>query len=191
MRATSSRWVRWALLALMALTGGRAACAVRKGSTTRRSARTNASTSSTSQRRPRDSRRRARWAEASRGLASGRTARRSSATASGRFSSFSSSTAFRSPFPSLPLRSSASSWRDGKTRITTDFAYLEISNRIQARYTHEFPDDLSPILPGTGGCRRFEGLVPHPSCKVQARGVVLDSTRSGARRRGHHAEAVL
>jgi len=32
-------------------------------------------------------------------------------------------------------------WRDGKTRITTDNAYLEISNRIQTRYTHEIPDD--------------------------------------------------
>src|SRR5262245_42507940 len=31
-------------------------------------------------------------------------------------------------------------WRDGKTRITTDLAYLEISNRIQVRYTHEVPD---------------------------------------------------
>jgi hypothetical protein len=31
-------------------------------------------------------------------------------------------------------------WRDGKTRITTDAAYLEISNRIQVRYTHEVPD---------------------------------------------------
>jgi phosphate-selective porin OprO/OprP len=32
-------------------------------------------------------------------------------------------------------------WRDGKTRITTDLAYLEIANRIQVRYTHEFPND--------------------------------------------------
>ena len=31
-------------------------------------------------------------------------------------------------------------WRDGKTRITTDQAYLEISNRVQVRYTHENPD---------------------------------------------------
>jgi phosphate-selective porin OprO and OprP len=39
-------------------------------------------------------------------------------------------------------------WRDGKTRITTNRAYLEISNRIQVRYTHELPDD-SVQLPGT------------------------------------------
>lgn len=31
-------------------------------------------------------------------------------------------------------------WRDGKTRITTDSAYLEMSTRLQLRYTHEFPD---------------------------------------------------
>jgi hypothetical protein len=40
-------------------------------------------------------------------------------------------------------------WRDGKTRITTNLAYLEISNRVQVRYTHEIPDELSPVLPGT------------------------------------------
>ncbi len=39
-------------------------------------------------------------------------------------------------------------WRDGKTRITTDRAYLEVSNRVQVRYTHEFPDDTI-TLPGT------------------------------------------
>ena len=38
-------------------------------------------------------------------------------------------------------------WRDGKTRITTSVAYLEISNRIMTRYTHEFPDDTI-TLPG-------------------------------------------
>jgi hypothetical protein len=40
-------------------------------------------------------------------------------------------------------------WRDGKTRITTDLAYLEISNRGQVRYTHELPDDAGPALAGT------------------------------------------
>lgn len=32
-------------------------------------------------------------------------------------------------------------WRDGKTRITTDNAYLEISSRVQTRFTDELPDD--------------------------------------------------
>jgi phosphate-selective porin OprO/OprP len=36
-------------------------------------------------------------------------------------------------------------WRDGKTRITTDNAYLEISNRVQVRYTHDIPDDSRSI----------------------------------------------
>ncbi len=39
-------------------------------------------------------------------------------------------------------------WRDGKTRITTDNAYLEMSTRLQMRYTHELPDD-SVQLAGT------------------------------------------
>jgi phosphate-selective porin OprO/OprP len=39
-------------------------------------------------------------------------------------------------------------WRDGKTRITTDLAYLEISNRIQPRFTLEMPNDQI-TLPGT------------------------------------------
>jgi phosphate-selective porin OprO/OprP len=39
-------------------------------------------------------------------------------------------------------------WRDGKTRITTDAAYLEISTRLQGRYSHELPDD-SVQLAGT------------------------------------------
>jgi hypothetical protein len=40
-------------------------------------------------------------------------------------------------------------WRDGKTRITLDNFYLELSNRIQPRFTQEMPDD-SITLPGTG-----------------------------------------
>jgi len=41
-------------------------------------------------------------------------------------------------------------WRDGKTRFTvgSNF-YLEMSNRIQVRYTHVFPDDNSAKLAGT------------------------------------------
>lgn len=40
-------------------------------------------------------------------------------------------------------------WRDGKTRITTDNAYLEISTRIQLRYTFTDPDENSSLLAGT------------------------------------------
>ena len=51
------------------------------------------------------------------------------------------------PEPPAPVQ--LVEWRDGKTRITTNLAYLEISNRIQVRYTHVFPDELSPVLAGT------------------------------------------
>lgn len=36
-------------------------------------------------------------------------------------------------------------WRDGKTRITTENAYLEISNRVQVRFTEELPDDATQL----------------------------------------------
>jgi phosphate-selective porin OprO/OprP len=39
-------------------------------------------------------------------------------------------------------------WRDGKTRITTDNAYLEMSSRVQVRFTEELPDD-NTTLAGT------------------------------------------
>src|SRR5262245_20693488 len=42
-------------------------------------------------------------------------------------------------------------WRDGKTRFTLgNAAYLEMSNRIQPRFTLELPDD-EVTLPGTPG----------------------------------------
>lgn len=50
--------------------------------------------------------------------------------------------------PKAPTQSIV--WRDGKTRITTDNAYIEISNRIQSRWTQELPDD-AVSLPGTAG----------------------------------------
>ena len=56
------------------------------------------------------------------------------------------------PEPAPPVQTIV--WRDGKTRITTDNAYLEISNRVQVRFTEEFPDDNTQ-LPGTGGRGRF------------------------------------
>jgi len=48
-------------------------------------------------------------------------------------------------------------WRDGKTRITigSNF-YLELSNRIQVRYTQVFPDDAVK-LPGTEAAGDSQG----------------------------------
>jgi phosphate-selective porin len=55
------------------------------------------------------------------------------------------------PVPEPPPPVQRIEWRDGKTRITTDLAYLEISNRVQPRYTQEFPDELTPSLVGNLG----------------------------------------
>lgn len=41
-------------------------------------------------------------------------------------------------------------WRDGKTRITTDNAYLEISSRVQVRFTAEDPNAPATV-PTPGG----------------------------------------
>lgn len=60
-------------------------------------------------------------------------------------------------------------WRDGKTRITTDLAYLEISNRVQTRYTHEFPDD-AVTLPGTGGAGDSRGSFRIRRAKLKLEG---------------------
>ena len=40
-------------------------------------------------------------------------------------------------------------WRDGKTRITLDNAYLEISNRVQPRFTYDDRSSNTTALPGT------------------------------------------
>lgn len=47
------------------------------------------------------------------------------------------------PEPKPPVQTIV--WRDGKTRITTDNAYLEISNRVQVRFTEEMPDDHTQL----------------------------------------------
>lgn len=52
------------------------------------------------------------------------------------------------PEPASPIQTIV--WRDGKTRITLDNFYLEMSNRIQVRYTFEDPSD-NVTLPGTDG----------------------------------------
>jgi hypothetical protein len=43
------------------------------------------------------------------------------------------------PEPAQPVQTIV--WRDGKTRITTDLAYLELSSRVQVRFTYEDPSD--------------------------------------------------
>lgn len=60
-------------------------------------------------------------------------------------------------------------WRDGKTRITTDLAYLELSNRIQTRYTQEFPDDTIK-LPGTAEAGDSKGSFRIRRAKMKLEG---------------------
>jgi phosphate-selective porin OprO/OprP len=72
------------------------------------------------------------------------------------------------PEPAPPVQRIV--WQDGKTRITTDLAYLEISNRIQPRYTHELPDDISPILPGTGAAGDARGSFRIRRAKLKLEG---------------------
>ena len=72
------------------------------------------------------------------------------------------------PEPPVPVQ--RIEWRDGKTRITTDLAYLEISNRVQVRYTHEMPDDISPTLPGTSGPGEDKGSFRIRRAKLKLEG---------------------
>jgi hypothetical protein len=51
------------------------------------------------------------------------------------------------PDPPQPVQTIV--WRDGKTRMTLDGFYLEMSNRVQVRYTQEDPsDNLAVGTPG-------------------------------------------
>ena len=100
-----------------------------------------------------------------------RTARRSSATTSARCSSTSSSTASPRwcPIRSQPVQTIV--WRDGKTRITTDNAYLEISNRVQVRFTDEIAERQHCTLAGHAGGRatprrRSASAAPSSSSKA-------------------------
>ena len=47
------------------------------------------------------------------------------------------------PDPVQPVQTIV--WRDGKTRITTDNAHLEMSSRVQVRFTQEIPDDNTQL----------------------------------------------
>ena len=63
-------------------------------------------------------------------------------------------------------------WRDGKTRITTESAYLEISSRVQVRFTEELPDDGTEIA-GTGGPGRQRGSFRIRRAKFKLEGWML------------------
>lgn len=73
------------------------------------------------------------------------------------------------PVPEPPAPLQRITWSDGKTRITTDLAYLEISNRVQGRYTQEFPDDTI-TLPGTGSAGDTKGSFRIRRAKLKLEG---------------------
>jgi phosphate-selective porin OprO/OprP len=61
-------------------------------------------------------------------------------------------------------------WRDGKTRFTLgDNFYLELSNRVQLRFTREMPD-ATVTLPGTGGPGDAKGSFTIPRAKFKLEG---------------------
>ncbi len=76
------------------------------------------------------------------------------------------------PDPPSPVQSIA--WRDGKTRITMDNAYLELSNRVQVRFTEELPDD-NTLLPGTSGRGDDRGSFRIRRAKMKLEGWMIRS----------------
>lgn len=65
-------------------------------------------------------------------------------------------------------------WRDGKTRITTENAYLEISNRVQVRFTEERPD-AHTRLTGTAEAGEARGSFRIRRAKFKLEGWMLRS----------------
>jgi phosphate-selective porin OprO and OprP len=68
----------------------------------------------------------------------------------------------------------AVTWRDGKTRITTENAYLEISNRVQVRFTEELPDDDTQLA-GTGDAGDPRGSFRIRRAKFKLEGWMMKS----------------
>jgi hypothetical protein len=76
------------------------------------------------------------------------------------------------PDPPSPTQSIV--WRDGKTRITLDNAYLEMSSRVQVRFTDEIPDERT-TLAGTGGPGEQRGSFRIRRAKFKLEGWMLRS----------------
>ncbi|MGE0452409.1 MAG: porin [Vicinamibacteria bacterium] len=66
-------------------------------------------------------------------------------------------------------------WRDGKTRITLGSGfYMELSNRIQLRYTHELPDD-AVRLAGTAAAGDSKGSFRIRRAKLKFEGWAFEN----------------
>ncbi len=74
-------------------------------------------------------------------------------------------------------------WRDGKLRLTTANAYLEISNRVQFRFTETFPDDEVAALPGTEGPGDSPGSFRIRRAKIKLEGWFWHPPAKGAQPR--------
>lgn len=76
------------------------------------------------------------------------------------------------PEPAAPVQTVV--WRDGKTRITTDAAYLEMSSRIQVRFTEELPDDRTQLA-GTAAAGDPRGSFRIRRAKFKLEGWMIKS----------------
>jgi hypothetical protein len=76
------------------------------------------------------------------------------------------------PEPKAPTQTIV--WRDGKTRITTDTAYLEMSSRVQVRFTGESPDENTQ-LPGAAAKGDDKGSFRIRRAKFKLEGWVMKS----------------
>jgi hypothetical protein len=76
------------------------------------------------------------------------------------------------PEPAAPVQTMV--WRDGKTRITTNNAYLEISSRIQVRFTEELPSN-NLQLAGTSSAGDQKGSFRIRRAKFKLEGWMISS----------------
>lgn len=77
------------------------------------------------------------------------------------------------PVPEPPAPKQTIAWRDGKTRITTDNAYLEVSSRVQVRFTEELPDDTVQLV-GTRAPGEQRGSFRIRRAKFKLEGWILE-----------------
>ena len=76
------------------------------------------------------------------------------------------------PEPKPPIQTIV--WRDGKTRITTDSAYLEMSSRVQVRFTGESPDENTQLA-GTAAKGDTKGSFRIRRAKFKLEGWLMKS----------------
>jgi phosphate-selective porin len=78
----------------------------------------------------------------------------------------------RPPVPTMKVE-----WRDGKTRVATDLAYAEVSNRVQTRFLGEIPDDTVQ-LSGTERTGHNKGSFRIARAKTKVEGWIWNSALS-------------